>query len=53
MSGLEDVRQVIKLLEKAGFRREGVLRRAVKIARYGDTPQDAVIYSQVRDDLGR
>ena len=42
-----------RVLEKAGFRREGVLRRAVKIARYGDTPQDAVIYSQVRDDLGR
>lgn len=40
-----------RVLEKAGFRREGVLRRAFKIARCGDTPQDAVLYVQVRDDL--
>lgn len=40
-----------RVLEKAGFQREGVLRRAFKIARCGDTPQDAVMYSQVRDDL--
>ncbi|QDT70129.1 ribosomal-protein-S5-alanine N-acetyltransferase [Planctomycetes bacterium MalM25] len=42
-----------RVLEKAGFRREGVLRRAFKIARCGDIPQDAVMYSQTRDDLNR
>lgn len=40
-----------RVLEKAGFQREGVLRRAFKIARCRDTPQDAVMYSQIRDDL--
>lgn len=41
-----------RVLEKAGLRREGVLRRAMRIARTGDTPQDAVLFAQVRDDLG-
>lgn len=40
-----------RVLEKAGFQREGILRRAFKIDRTGETPQDAVIYAIVRDDL--
>ena len=41
-----------RVLEKAGFQREGLLRRAFKIARTGDTPQDAYLYARVRDDVG-
>lgn len=40
-----------RVLEKAHFQREGLLRRAFKIARTGDTPQDAYLYARVRDDL--
>jgi ribosomal-protein-alanine N-acetyltransferase len=40
-----------RVLEKAGFRREGLIRRALKIARTGDTPQDGYLYACVRDDL--
>ena len=41
-----------RVLEKCGLRREGVARRAMTLPAFGDTPQDAVMYSQVRDDLG-
>lgn len=40
-----------RVLEKAGLRREGLLRRAFKIARTGDTPQDGYLFARVRDDL--
>lgn len=40
-----------RVLEKCGLSREGVARRAARLPAFGDTPQDAVMYSQVRDNL--
>lgn len=37
-----------RVMEKAGMRREGVLRRAVRHPNVSDEPRDAVLWAQVR-----
>ncbi|MCC6625350.1 MAG: GNAT family N-acetyltransferase [Deltaproteobacteria bacterium] len=46
-----DNRASQRVLEKAGFTREGTLRRLLVFPRFGPEPQDCALFSFTRDDL--
>ena len=49
---LENVRSA-RVMEKAGFEREGILRRWMVFPNRSDEPRDVVRYSRVRPEAGR
>lgn len=41
----------LRVLEKCGFKREGLVRRMTLMPQVSEKPQDCYLYAQVRDDI--